>query len=94
MGSIRQLFWDERNEGHIARHRVSREEVEEVCFGRYWMLRASGRMRKAVFGQTLAGRYLLVVLSMRSYDRYYVVTARDMTQTERRRYQMWKGRRR
>jgi len=90
MRSIRELFWDEANESHIARHGVTPDEVEEVCFGRHWMLRASGR-RKAVFGQTASGRYLLVILDMWDYDEYYAITARDMTVAERRRYQAWKG---
>lgn len=93
MGAIRELLWDEGNEAHIARHRVTPDEVEEVCFSRRWMLRASGRKRKAVFGQTASGRYLLVILEMWDYDEYFVITARDMDQAERRRYQAWKGRR-
>jgi uncharacterized DUF497 family protein len=93
MGGIKELYWDEANEEHIARHHVTSYEVEEVCFAKNWMLRASGRKRKAVFGQTVSGRYLLVILEMSDYDEYYVITARDMDQAERRRYQAWKGRR-
>ena len=93
MRAIRELLWDEENEAHIARHHVTPQEVEEVCFGRYWMIR-SGRKRKAVFGQTGAGRYLLVVVErMWEYGEYGVITARDMGQAERRQYQMWRGRR-
>jgi hypothetical protein len=33
MLSIRRLIWDPWNVGHIARHRVTPEEVEEVCHG-------------------------------------------------------------
>ncbi len=93
MGGIRELHWDEANEEHIARHHVTADEVEEVCFGKHWMLRASGRKRKAVFGQTAGGRYLLVILEMWDYGEYDVITARGMDQAERRRYQAWRGRR-
>ena len=74
MGAIRELFWDESNESHIARHHVTPGEVEEVCFGKHWMLR-SGRRRMAVFGQTESGRYLLVILEAEDCGEYYVVTA-------------------
>lgn len=30
---VTELLWDEANEAHIARHRVSRQEVIEVVFG-------------------------------------------------------------
>ena len=90
---IGELFWDESNESHIARHNVTRQEVEEVCFGRHWMLR-SGRKRRAVFGQTEAGRYLIVILEkLWDYGEYDVITSRDMTAAERRRFQIWRGRR-
>jgi uncharacterized DUF497 family protein len=89
---IRDLFWDEETEGHIARHNVSPEDVEEVCFGRNWAIR-SGRRRKAVFGQTSGGRYLLVIIEDRGHDEFDVVTARDMTPTERKRYRLRQGKR-
>ena len=92
MRRIKDLFWDEETESHIARHHVTPQEVEEVCFGRHWMLRSS-RKRKAVFGQAASGRYLLVILEMWDYGEYWVITARDMDVAERRQYQAWKGRR-
>lgn len=30
---VRELIWTERNIDHIARHNVTREEVEQVCHG-------------------------------------------------------------
>lgn len=81
---IQELWWNEQVEDHIARHNVRIEDVEEVCFQRNWMIR-SGRRRRAVFGQSAAGRYLLVILDKWDYGEFDVVTARDMKQAERRR---------
>ncbi|MEO3808806.1 hypothetical protein ABGB17_07365 [Sphaerisporangium sp. B11E5] len=82
----RPIYWTERAEEHIARHGVVPEEVEEVIFSRpYWQ--TSGRDGSVlVYGTTDAGRYLLVVLvdSIGEPDAWYVATARDMTQGERR----------
>jgi len=90
---ITELVWDDRNEAHIARHGIPRHEVEEVCFGRHWLLRSKRRNRKALFGQTLGGRYLLVIVEMRGRGVYYPVTARDMNAMEGRRFRIWRGRR-
>ena len=84
---LRELLWDDDNEGHIAHHAVTRTEVEEMCFGDPWVIRAKGRDKRALYGQTSAGRYLFVILAGRGSGIFYPVTARDMTQTERRRYQ-------
>jgi hypothetical protein len=82
----RPIYWTERTEGHIARHGITPEEVEEAVFARpQW--EAPGRNQShLVYGTTNAGRYLLVVLgdSVEEPGTWYVVTARDMTQAERR----------
>ena len=83
---IRELLWDDWNEEHISRHRVSPGEVEEVCFADPWVLRGRQGTR-TVFGQTIGGRYLLVLLGNRGNGLFYPVTARDLTDTERKRYQ-------
>lgn len=76
---IPQLKWDEANIAHIARHGVTPEEAEEVrsngpCFRR-------GRQgRYYLSGQTLAGRWLFVVIEKDGR----VVTARNATDGERR----------
>ncbi|MFB9251514.1 hypothetical protein ACFFWE_25010 [Sphaerisporangium melleum] len=81
----RPIQWTERSEEHIARHGVTPEEVEEVVFSRpQW--EALGRDDSTlVYGTTDAGRYLLVVLadSVAESEAWYVATARDMTQRER-----------
>ncbi len=80
------LLWDDWNTEHIARHAVKPEEVAQVCAAAPWVLRAQGTDKWAVYGQTDAGRYLLVILAARRGDEFYPVTARDMSNTERRRF--------
>ena len=74
-------------EEHIwTKHRVTPEEVEEVCFGDPWPI--GGREGSfAVYGQTEAGRYLVVFLYPRGRGVFSLATAPEMTPTERRRYQ-------
>jgi len=91
MPGIQELQWDEENEAHIARHGVAIEEVEDLCFGPHWALRAKGGRRRALYGQTAGGRYLLAILESVGRGVYRPVTARDMTDRERRRYRLSRG---
>ncbi|MFA0768985.1 MAG: hypothetical protein OXFUSZZB_002313 [Candidatus Fervidibacter sp.] len=88
---IDELVWDEENERHIARHGVSPEEVEEVCFGRRLVWR-KGRRRYLVLGQTETGRYLAVFIDRLWGYCFRPVTARDMTVREKRLYRRRTGR--
>lgn len=83
-----RLVWDAWNQGHIRRHNISTEEVEEVWGGRHQAVRSrEGTLE--VLGQTAAGRYIAIFLAPRGKGRYYVITARDMNNAERRRYRKW-----
>ena len=78
--------WDARNIEHIARHGVEPDEVEVVLRGGALVLR--GREgRYVAYGRTAAGRYLFIVLHARGDGIVRVITARDMTERERRFYQ-------
>ncbi len=83
---IRRLAWDERSIEHIARHSVEPTEVEEAIFGKRFVLRARGKNRYAVYGRTRQGRYLLVILEHLGKGEFFVVTARDMSESERKLY--------
>jgi hypothetical protein len=82
-GVVFEVLWTEDSETHIARHGITPDEVEDAIYSRpRWV--APGRAdTRLVFAQTSAGRYLLVVLADALDGRDYVVTARDMTDTER-----------
>lgn len=79
------LIWDEDTVDHLAEHGVSPEEAQEVCRRSPYVLRTRGG-RYIVLGQTASGRYLTIVVAPRSGGYATLVTARGMTDAERRRY--------
>ena len=90
--------WDEDNVGHISRHGVEPEEVEEIVYedchpSRILRSRRPGirQSRWAVFGRTCAGRYLLAIVAPYAHRGVWrAVTARDMGPQAKRRYQQWR----
>ncbi len=94
--AIQDIIWLEEVEDKIIRkHNVWPGEVEEVLDNRplvRFMERGHtlGEDLYAAFGQTDAGRYLAVYLILKSEDVVMIVTAREMTDREKRSY----GRRR
>jgi uncharacterized DUF497 family protein len=77
--------WDEENTAHIARHGVSLGEAEQVLEQDPLILRTEDQKYLA-YGQTEAGRYLLVVFAWRPKRIIRVVTARPMTDGEKKNY--------
>lgn len=86
MIDIQTLVWDEFNVAHIARHSVTRDEVEEVCHEAF-AVRETYNERFMVIGKTKAGRMLAIVLHPKRNEAFYVVTARTADRKERRIYQ-------
>lgn len=80
-----RIEWDEDSVDHIARHGVEPEEVEELLASRHLWNRAKKGTYLAL-GRSASGRYLMAVLARRPSKSYYVVTARDMSDTERKRF--------
>jgi uncharacterized protein len=87
---IDELLWDDWNEEHISRHRVREDEVEEVVFDRasqfFRVGRGGAARRYLILGLTDAGRYLFVVIELAPGNRGYPITARDMTDGEKRQF--------
>ena len=81
-----EVAWDEASEAHVARHAVTPDEVEDVLFCRPRLVQAGLHGTTYVMGTTLAGRYLFVVVAEAGRGGVYVVTAREMTEAERRRF--------
>jgi hypothetical protein len=80
--------WDVHNVGHIATHEVSPAEAEEVVSLRHVIIPAapkSGEKRWKLLGTTEAGRYLVVVFTIRR-RRFRTVTAYPMNRVERSAY--------
>ncbi|MFD6099091.1 hypothetical protein ACFVWN_20855 [Nocardiopsis flavescens] len=86
------IHWTERSEAHIARHDVEPYEVEETAEAPY--LAFPGREGCTILlGRTHAGRHLTVVMveATDEHRSWYIVTARDMTRAERRRFERKHG---
>jgi uncharacterized DUF497 family protein len=80
--------WDVHNVGHVARHGVHPEEVEEAVERAHVIIPAKdmhGEKRWKLFGRSADGRYLVVVFTIRN-DRFRPVTAHTMNERERRIY--------
>ena len=93
---IDELLWDESNIEHLGRHRIVPEEAEEVVFADIPREVRARAGRYAVYGQTASGKYIVLFLERVRIGRrrrpqvYRPVTARAMTEAERRRYQSLK----
>jgi len=83
---IGHLEWDDYRVEHIALHDVEPSEVEQVCQDPLHLAHREGRNRYRLYGQTASGRYLFVVLEHTQGTVYKPITARDMTEGEKRGY--------
>jgi len=81
--------WDEGNADHIAWHNITPDEAEEAFMDPRRMgapaYNVAGEGRRAVLGATESGRVLYIVFVRRG-EAVRIITARDATRTERRRY--------
>jgi len=89
---IRRLIWLAAIVDKLAvKHNVSVEEVEEV-FGNAPHFRfvergfTEGEDVYSALGQSEAGRYLIVFFILKSKGRALIVSARDMTSSEKKLY--------
>ena len=80
-----RLEWDDETTEHLVEHGVRPEEAEEACRIRPYVLRTRGG-RYLVLGQTHTGRYLTVIVAPIGHQRAQLITARAMSEPERRRY--------
>lgn len=90
---IHEFVWPQDRIDHIAAHGITPDEVEEVCFGTAFVQRARSEGENPVYyvlGQTAAGRYLFCVVIRFPDGKGYPITARPMTEQERRRYRRWR----
>ncbi|MCB9148012.1 MAG: BrnT family toxin [Caldilineaceae bacterium] len=74
-----------------AKHGVTTKEVEEVLFGRplvrFWEKgKVKGEDLYLAYGQTEAGRYLVVFFIRKRHNAALPISARDMTTSERKYY--------
>ena len=76
--------WDDGNIDHIARHNYTPEEAEEV-FGETPRIRKVAEARYLAYGPTAEG-WMTAVVFERRRGVTRVITAREMTESERRAY--------
>lgn len=69
-----------------SKHGLTFEEVEESCLSERRHVRRSKEGLYKLFSQTSVGRYVLVVLVDQGRGCWKIVTAREMTDGERRLY--------
>jgi len=69
-----------------SKHGVSLTEAEEACLSDGKHVRKSREGLYKFFGRTAAGRYLLIVLVNQGQGNWKIVTAREMTNNEKRLY--------
>ncbi len=90
---IKQVIWLRQFADKIERkHRVSQDEVEQLFLNRptFQFAEKGDVPREDLYraiGQTDAGRYLIVFFIHKKGGRALVISARDATRGERRRYE-------
>lgn len=88
---IRNFNWDEKNEIHIADHGVSAIEVEEVILFGQPIYQRSREGKYVAYGTTEEGRHLFIVFAIKGNGCIRVITARDMTDSEKHYWRKRKG---
>lgn len=83
-----ELQWDEETIEHIwERHHLTIEEVDEAFHDPEALIHAGGKHgRQVAYGRTEGGRYLTIIVEFESGQSAWLVTARQMTDSEKRRY--------
>ena len=85
--NIGHILWNPDSIGNIARHGIDPTEVEEACFEGHPFIVKSRLNRYVALGQTKSGRYLTVVFQYLRNRQAIIITARAMSQAERKLYQ-------
>ena len=89
---IKGLIWlDEIIEKLLRKHNVNQNEVREVFYNRPHFRfvekgHRSGENVYAVMGQADSGRYLIIFFVYKKDKRALILSARDMTRSERKLY--------
>ena len=84
------ILWDRDddpagNVQHIAQHRITKEEVEDVFQNPTGMDTSRSSGRPVVFGETRTGRYIMVAYDVVDASTVYPITAYDVQRPRTRR---------
>jgi uncharacterized DUF497 family protein len=86
------IIWVSEIENKIyKKHKITKEEVEEVLSSKPYFRFVENGFREGedlyvAFGRTKSGRYLAVFFIYKISQEALIVTSREMTEKERRRY--------
>ena len=89
---INECLWlDQFVDKNIRKHDVYPEEVEQALFANPFVRKlengdVKGEDLYIAFGRTQAGRYLSILFVLKKGRRSLVISARDMTRSERKKY--------
>lgn len=82
-----ELLWDEETIEHIwERHQLGIEEVDEAFHDPKALIHSGKYGRQVVYGRTEGGRYLTIIIKFESKQVAWLITARPMIDSEKRRY--------
>ncbi|MFC1496663.1 BrnT family toxin [Candidatus Margulisiibacteriota bacterium] len=84
------FIWNKQNVEHIARHNVSIDEAEEVFIENPIIFRSRNNSY-AAFGKNESGRYLPVIFTYKEKGVVRIITARDMSEKEKKLYKRKRG---
>jgi len=87
---ISNIVWDDYRIEHIARHNVEPDEVWDVCNDPMHFAHREGKKRYRLYGRTLYGRNLFIVLEQVEKTVFKIITAREMTNNEKRNFRRLK----
>ena len=89
---IKRLIWNEWNTAHIARHKITPDEVEEICHGDDVLVQKGHTGRLLIIGLAKVNKMITVIIDPEPEEGvYYVVTARSSSKRERKIYKDKKG---
>lgn len=80
--------WDEINSSHATRHGISQDEIEEAIEGATLVRKGESGVYLA-YGQTLDGRFVLVVFQRKERGVIRPFAARPLTRNEKNRLKRW-----
>ena len=82
-----ELLWDDDTIEHIwERHHLNIWEVDEAFHDPEALIHTGKHQRQVVYGKTGGGRYLTVIIEPKNKKEAWLITAWDMTDSERQRY--------
>lgn len=79
---VERFEWNDENASHIIAHDVWPDEVEEI-FSFPHHVRKTKDEKYLVYGKTSSGRYLFVIVAKKPQNCIKVISARGMTDKEK-----------